>query len=59
MLIALVAALREERKRVSQRRNASAMNAARSARRPSPEGKRTEHADEKATSPNEKPRFSL
>jgi hypothetical protein len=55
MLIALPAALREERCALS-RGEIAARACARSA---SPEGKRVVRADEKATSPNEKSRFSL
>jgi hypothetical protein len=55
MLIALLAALREERRALSRGENAP-RHAARSA---SPEGKRRIRADEKATSPNEKSLFAL
>jgi hypothetical protein len=55
MLMVLLAALREERRGLF--RGEIAPRAA--AHEPSPEGKRMIHADEKATSPNEKTRFSL
>jgi hypothetical protein len=55
MLIALLAALREERSSVSR----GEIGARECARRASPEGKRVVRADQKATSPNEKTRFSL
>jgi hypothetical protein len=55
MLIALVAALREERKALS-RGEIAARGSARSA---SPEGKQRIRADKKATSPNEKTLFPL
>jgi len=55
MLIALLAALREERERLSRGEIAPRV----AAKGPSPEGKRVVRADEKATSPNEKSSFSL
>jgi hypothetical protein len=55
MLIVLLAALREERRAFSR----GEIVARERARRASPEGKRIVRADEKATSPNEKTRFSL
>jgi hypothetical protein len=55
VLIALLAALREERAALSR----GEIGARACARRASPEGKRLARADEKATSPNEKTRFSL
>jgi hypothetical protein len=55
VLIALLAALREERSALSRGEIAPRAGC----RRASPEGKRVSSADEKATSPNEKTRFSL
>jgi hypothetical protein len=55
MLIALLAALRDLRAGSSSGEIAVRERA----RRASPEGKRVLRADEKATSPNEKTRFSL
>ncbi|MEJ8840374.1 hypothetical protein [Ramlibacter sp. AN1133] len=55
MLIALLAALREDANALS--RGEIELRAC--ARRASPEEKRVVRADEKATSPNEKTRFSL
>ncbi|HET8746464.1 MAG TPA: hypothetical protein VFM98_12725 [Ramlibacter sp.] len=55
VLIALLAALREEREGFSRGEIERRMRA----QAASPEGKRLARPDEKATSPNEKPRFSL
>jgi hypothetical protein len=55
MLIALLAALREERIALARGEIAPRANA----RSASPEGKRPIRADEKATSPNEKTLFPL
>jgi len=55
VLIGLLAALREERAALSR----GEIERRGSARERSPEGKHVVRADQKATSPNEKTRFSL